>query len=229
MTNINIPPIDISVANEAQEQSALILNNAKGMIIANQHDYEKSAEFLKVIKEKYKQLESIRKNITAPLDQAKKAVMDLFRKPTACLEDAEKIVKKAMIIFFNDQEKIRRDQELKLQKEAEKKRQEMLKKAEAAREKGKDIKADEYEEKANNTIAPTLAPRVEQVKGVAAKKIWKYRIIDINAIPREYMIPNDELIGQIVRASKGIIKIDGVETYSDNIISAQGINANRNL
>ena len=65
-----------------------------------------------------------------------------------------------------------------------------------------------------------ITPKVETVKikmsyGLSARRVWKYRIIDINKIPREYMIPDHSNIGATVRAEKNKTNIPGIEAYSE--------------
>lgn len=217
---ITVNPIDISGAKTAQTQATLMLDNAQQTVIQNQGTYEQAAFFLKTVKEKYKQLDIMRKSITKPLDDSKAQVMNLFRPSIEMLEQAESIIKRSMITYEDEQERIRREQELKLQQEAARKQREALQKAEAARASGNESKAEKYENRAAAVVAPVLAARVNGVQGIARKKVWKYRVDDVNAIPREYMIPNEKLIGDVVRSSKGAIQIPGITAYPEDIISA---------
>lgn len=68
---------------------------------------------------------------------------------------------------------------------------------------------------------PIVASKVEKIKGIATKTIWKFRIVDVNKIPRKYMIPNEKLLGEIARATKDLVKIEGVEFYSEDIMSSR--------
>jgi DNA polymerase III alpha subunit (gram-positive type) len=83
-------------------------------------------------------------------------------------------------------------------------------------------KATERAEQAENISVPVpiIPTKVEKISGIATKTIWKFKITDVNAIPREYMIPNEKTLGEIARATKGAIKIAGVEFYEESIISA---------
>lgn len=44
---------------------------------------------------------------------------------------------------------------------------------------------------------------------------WKWRILDIDAVPREYMILDETKIGRVVRALKGETRIPGIEAFND--------------
>ena len=53
--------------------------------------------------------------------------------------------------------------------------------------------------------------------GFSYRGIWKFRIIDEGKIPREYMIPDQIKIGQLVRALKQATNIPGIEAYEDKV------------
>ena len=50
---------------------------------------------------------------------------------------------------------------------------------------------------------------------------WKFRINDVGKIPHEYMIPDEQKIGAVIRATKGQVQIPGVEIYSEDSVSAR--------
>jgi hypothetical protein len=190
------------------------------VVIRNNDDLREISDELKQIKTLYNCLDTERKTATKPLDESKKKIMDWFRSPMERLEKAENTRKQAILAFQREQERIRLEAERKLQAEADKKRQEALQKAEAVREAGKDDKAEKYIEKAAAIVAPILAPTVEKVAGISTKKVWKYRVTDTALIPREYLIVNDKMLGEVARATKGALKVSGVEFYPEETISA---------
>lgn len=220
MNTIEVAPINVEAAKDAEQKTDLILANANELVIKNQVYYEQAAIMLLSIKEKASELDSLRKSMTKPLDETKRKIMDLFRFPLDKLSKAELKIKNTMLNYMKEQERIRREQELKLQAEAEKKRKELEEKAAKAREEGKEAKAEQYETKAENAVAPVLAPRVDKVKGIVTKTIWRAKITNLGAIPKEYLIPNMEALNKIATATKGAIAIPGIVFVSEEIISA---------
>lgn len=219
---IEMPPIDTSEAVEAEREANLIMTNAGNLSIVDQAGYNQAGDFLKTVKVKYAQLDTMRKNMTRPLDSVKRQIMDLFRKPLEYLAQAEQSVKRTMIVYVNEQEKIRREQERKLQQEADRKRQDALRKAEAARAKGQDAKAEKFENKADSVaLAPTLAPRVEQVNGISKRKIWKFQIVDGTKIPREFLCVDEKKLGDFARTMEGSVPVPGVRFYFEETIAAR--------
>lgn len=61
-------------------------------------------------------------------------------------------------------------------------------------------------------ILQKQAPKVE---GVSSSQNWKFRITDINKVPREYMIADEKALGQVVRALKDKTNIPGIEVYPE--------------
>ena len=95
-------------------------------------------------------------------------------------------------------------------------------KTDAAKEKAA-IKAAELEAEAEaaTAIEPVVESKVEDVAGISTRTNWKFKIVDELLIPREYLIPDEKYIGQIVRAGKGKKQIPGIEIYSENIIASR--------
>jgi hypothetical protein len=52
------------------------------------------------------------------------------------------------------------------------------------------------------------------------RKAWKHRIIDETKVPREYLMIDESKLGAMARATKGTVKVDGVEFYADDVIAA---------
>ena len=65
-------------------------------------------------------------------------------------------------------------------------------------------------------IQPVIAREVPKIAGIKTRTVWKYRIVDAAQIPREYMIPNEVMLGNVARSTKGAVKVAGVEFYSED-------------
>ena len=189
--------------------------------------HQAAATFLKEVSTQRRELEGERKKITQPLDESKRRVMDFFRLPLSALSQAESIIKRAMITFQNKEEAARKEQERKLREQArreeERKRKALDKKIETAQKNGKEEKAaDLLEQKADVHVPVPVVPTVAEHRtpGVTKKTIWKFRVLDKNKIPVEYMIPDEKTIGELVRATKGTLEIPGVKIYPETIIAA---------
>ena len=60
---------------------------------------------------------------------------------------------------------------------------------------------------------------IPSVQGVPSRVNWKFRIVDANKIPKAYLIPDEQKIGQTVRLLKDKARteavIPGIEVYTD--------------
>lgn len=73
---------------------------------------------------------------------------------------------------------------------------------------------------------PTAAPVVLQdttpkVAGGSNRTVWKCRIKNDALVPREYLTPDMEKIGRVVRATKGSVQIAGVEAYPEDNLATK--------
>lgn len=214
-------------ARELATQAENMLTEYQGYAIETVDQYSASAETLKAIKAKRSALDEERKKMTRPLDDTKRRIMDFFKAPLDYLDKAEAVIKKAILGFEQDQEKKRVEEEKRLKdladKEAERQRKLLEKKAEKAEEKGDAGKADELRQQATEVIAPVARVEsfVPKVAGMSTSTVWKYRITDEKLIPREYLVVNETMIGQVARATKGTLAIPGVEIYAEEIKSVR--------
>ena len=165
---IEVAAIDVRSAPQALKESETVLANARKIVIVSQPQYLESDTILKRIKSKISELEDQRKSITGPLDTAKKQIMELFRRPTSCLQEAEAILKSAQLKYLDDQERKRQEEEARLRKIAdEERRKKEAQEAEWRRkEDEKRRQAEELERKAANE--KNAAKRAEQ-EAAAAK------------------------------------------------------------
>ncbi|GAJ08213.1 unnamed protein product, partial [marine sediment metagenome] len=62
-------------------------------------------------------------------------------------------------------------------------------------------------------LAPKLTRTELGVSGLVAR--WKYRVIDLEKIPREYMVPDDAMLKSIAKQSHDKKPVAGVEFYND--------------
>lgn len=105
-----------------------------------------------------------------------------------------------------------------LAEEAEKTKQEELKKA---------MEADsEWEQETALAKAHAIVPvevKLEDVKssllpkqeGQYKRDNWKAKIVDETLIPREYLVVNMPLLNQLAKESKGQLSVQGVECWND--------------
>ena len=131
------------------------------------------------------------------------------------------ILKPAISLFSQEQDRKRRIEEDKLREEARKREEdERLRKAEK-------LEAAGHAEMANAVldtpapIAPIVLPKIEQPKGISYREVWKFRLVDISLVPREYLVLDETKIGGVVRALKGDTRIPGIEPYAEKVVAGR--------
>nr|WP_320131966.1 hypothetical protein [uncultured Holophaga sp.] len=74
---------------------------------------------------------------------------------------------------------------------------------------------DAYREAATvDQVVPVIAPVKATAAGTSFRKAWKAEVVDADLIPREYLIPDLQLLGQIAREQKELASIPGVRFFA---------------
>jgi hypothetical protein len=223
--------IEVNIDTE-KEQTATsdvpALCTKADVTISNQLEYEGASIVLKEIKSRYNELDTQRKKITKPLDDAKKEVMSLFKTPLELLEKAETKIKGLMISYTAEQERKAREDQRKLQEAADKETERQRKLVEAqierAKASDKDDKVEQLEAK-KETIAPisvpTIAPQINTPSGVSYRDNWTAEVIDANLVPREYMVVNLQALNAVAKSTKGTLNIPGVKFVCTKVLASR--------
>lgn len=188
--------------------------------VTTAEQYSNAGADLTRVKAAQKRLEAVRKAITQPLDAAKKAVMDFFREPEAKLVDAENRIKRSMIAFSDEQDRIRREEQRRADEAARKERERIEAQAKKAAESGKTEKAADLEQRAATVVAPVIHREAPTVAGINYRDTWKFEVTDAALVPREYLIVDESKIRKVVGALKADTQIAGVRVWSEKQIAA---------
>ena len=205
---------------ELTAQTEQLLALSATYTVATAAQYTDAGEQLKSIKAAAKKLDTLRKSMTQPLDLAKKAIMDFFRAPEEKLARAESGIKRAMIAYSDEQDRIRREEQRKADEAAQRERERLAKQAAAAAAKGNETKADALEQRAATVVAPIIQREAPKVSGVNTREVWLFEVVDEAAVPRQFMSVDESKIRKVVGALKGDTVIGGVRVYSEKRIAS---------
>lgn len=163
--------------------------------------------------------------MSKPKKAARAAWQEVVDLETELLEPYQRIeneiIKPAMSRFTTEQDRLRRIEEDRLRVEAKKREEdERLAAAEALEQRGEKEAADVVLNHAV-PVAPIVVPKMEQPKGISYRDVWKFRVVDVAHVPREYLVVDETKIGGVVRALKGDTRIEGVEVYSEKVIAGR--------
>lgn len=207
---------------ELQEKVIPIVDAAKTLAIRNNDTYVEATSLLTAIKTMRREIANTFDPIIAKQFAAHREACEQKRRHESPLIEAENLLKRGIVGFQKERERIRRQEERRLQEIARKAEEDRkLAEAKAAEDAGDHKTANEIINETPAVPPVILTSPVPKVSGVVTKENWNFRIVDVKAIPHEYMIPDLVKIRQVVKAFKGDIKIPGVEIFSEKVISAK--------
>lgn len=133
MKTIDTVTYDASAALALTTTAEQALNNATAYVIDSDSMFQVVSDDLKKIKALQKEVEEKRTSITGPLNQAVKAVNDLFRSPKDYLDRAEATLKRSMVAYTTEKNRIAQEERAKAEAERRRLEEEERRALEAAR------------------------------------------------------------------------------------------------
>lgn len=219
---IDIKPIDASVVEAENKLVVILVNEANAFpALRNQADFILAGELRSKLKGKIKRLEEIRKSVTIPMDTAKAIIMGWFKPVAARAEQGIEYLDELTINYTEEQDRIAREAQAKLDEAARKEREKAEAKARELEAAGKTERAAAMQAKADAVIAPVVAPATPKIAGQAIKEMFYAEVTDFKALPDDYKIINQSLLDKTAQASKGKLNIPGVVFKSRKIVSGR--------
>ncbi len=182
---------------------------AEARVIATNDDLKPATDDLAIIAKVKKAMEGKRKDYLSPFQNHVKEVNEAYKTLMEPVEQADKITRNKILTFSAEQERKRREAEaIEAEKLALAKREAELK--------GGEITVD-----LTPVEKPEAVPeRIRTDMGTAGQRDnWKWEVVDINLVPREYLMINVGMLTPIVKASKGKLTILGIRIYNEPIIA----------
>jgi len=173
-----ITPEDKQAATDAEK----LLQLARDYKVIDQASLDNAGNELRTIMSKSKELEERRLRITRPMDAAKKEIMDFFRGPLQFLSDAERIIKRNILAFQQEQRRIAEQREAEQREKERKERERLEARARKAEESGKVEKAEILREQADAVPSTHIAPAYQTPAGVSTRATWSAEITDKDAL-----------------------------------------------
>lgn len=164
----------------------LSVNSAITIKVADPQTYAEAADELAKVKGVAKRIEEQRKELTKPLDDEKKRVMDYVRPFTDALSRVETALKKGLGEYDAEQERKQRLAQAEAEEKARKEQERLEKRAETAEASGKVEKADALREQATTLVyaAPAPVAAAPAVKGLSKTKRYSGECTDLMALAK---------------------------------------------
>ena len=211
------------------ETKALSLVEQAGMVkINDSKSYEVAGFLWKTIGEVMKEVSDTFDPLIEAAHKNHKLALEKKAKFYSPLDKAKRDVKGLMSTYEQEQERIRLAEQKRLEaialKEEEDRRIQEAIEAEAEA-KANGATPQEAAQEAEAIISepvytpPVVLPKTtpKMAGGPVFRSIWKFRIVNESAIPRQYLIPDEKAIGAVVRSSQGRIRIAGIEPYEERV------------
>lgn len=221
-----IPP----AAAELAEQSAGLLAEAKDFKVTTVQQSELAAIELKRVSDMERRIEETRKALKKPILEAGKAIDAFFAKPIESLSAAKSALKRAILAFDQEQERIRREEEARLRKIQQEEQERLAKEAEEAEQSGDHAAAEAIIQQAAD-LPPAVVhmPEAPKVAGVKKQTRWSAELVDIKAlcaavasgqVPAIAVEANMKFLNQQAVSLHEAFNIPGAKAVSREVLAA---------
>lgn len=213
--------------NKLEKQVSMIEQRVAEIVVESDEGYAYACEIGKQVKQMQEQVtdywEPMRKSTYA----AYKSVTDHRKEMLDPLTSAENILKRKMADYYNKKERERREREAAMRRQAEEEMKRKLEEAAQAESKGDSVAADMAMAEAEVMDAIASTAVVQQTaptaKGYSASKTWRITNVDSEAVPThiqgvEIRPVDEKAVMRLIKATKGQIKIPGIEYEEDTDI-----------
>ena len=229
----------IITPQEVERLVPAVVAQANQIVVKDAEQYEFACSFLTLVANRKKQVADVFDPIVKKAYDTHKEAVAQKKKFMEPLEQAEISVKSKVTVWRQEEDRKRRQEELRLAEEARKKQEEeALAEAAQLEASGDKELADLVLENAAQAPAPVVSvpTSVPKFDGVASRTNWKWRKkgSELDAIKTlvkaaaaddrllGFLQFNETAIGSVVRSQKSLTNIPGVEAYSENSVSVRG-------
>lgn len=182
------------LAVEVQNATALAIK----IKVTNEKQYTVAVGYLQEVKERTKKVKAFFEETKTLAQKLHKAIVAQEKLLLDPLAEAEATIKRVMAAYQLELEQARRAAQKLIDEANEKARLAALKAAETGLKRD-ETRANKLEAKADET-QETLAVPLVKVSGASSRIVFKFEITNFDALPREYLMPNDALIRRTVNA-----------------------------
>lgn len=182
--------------------------------VTDQASYNEAAATLKACKGILKTVDNLFDPLIKSANDSVKAIRDQKKAHAGPVEIVEGQLRASTSKFIFEQEQA---------KIAEEKRRAAEAAAEEKRRKEEATAENEFlaEIGMAETVvaAPVVTVPVQAVDqaGLSFRDAWKFRVINLAEVPEEFKMLDEQKVGQVVRAMKGLTHIPGIEAYSEKL------------
>ena len=197
---------------EIKKQSSLIVRKAVKVTVTDQKSLSVAETILVQVKDIIKGVIEYFEDPIKKAHAAHKAILAKKNEALDPLLKAERFLKSAVKDYLVEEERARRaaEEQRKFEQEA------LLAKLEKERDDGDTKLADETFEKIEEIHAESMkVEELPQMVGVTKKTLIRWRVTDIDLVPRDLLMIDKAEVDEIVKRLKMNASIPGIEIYED--------------
>lgn len=212
---------DIQAFEKLKADVSTFVEPAMHVAVGSDGDLMIATASAKQVKALQKAIEAKRVELTAPLLAEKKRIDDYAKSIAMPLDKAESHLKKEMIVWDAKLAAVRKAERERIEAEQRAARQKLEDERISAQLFGTPNPSEDHEEAAfaAHVQAEQELKAVDnnRVKGVS--RVWVFDVEDADLLPRRYLIQNDIMIRNDVKA--GVREIPGVRIYEESRMSVR--------
>lgn len=191
-------------------ESQTMLEYAKNREISTIEDNKLATDDLGFISKLKKQMEARRKELLSPLKVQSDAIRDTYDNLMIPILEADKITRGLMSAFDMKQRAIRAEEERINQQRLDAAKAEMA------------LKGELSEPLDLMEVSPEL-PKLTRTETASSgmRDNWKYEVVDILAVPREYLVIDHAMLNTIAKSHHDQKPVAGVLFYNEPIVAVR--------
>jgi len=207
--------IDIDT-KQIEEKALAIPNQAKALTVIDNKTMETANSFKITIKTMIKEVDSFFEPFEKQAFQMHRALTSKHKEINTPLLEADQYITGQVKVYLKKVEEKRQAEEIRLRDIARKEEEERrLMEAIELEKEGNVEEAQAVISEPMNIVTPTVKMDIPKVDGRLYRTVWKWKIVDMAKIPREFLTTDDIKINGVVRALKGATSISGVAVYEE--------------
>lgn len=225
LVQLSIPEPEHNPLVPAQEALRL----AERTTITTRAEYLAVVEVLKAIKAKFRALDGERHQLKAPTLESGRRIDKFFAAPLDFLVQAERIYKRTLTAYDETQERLRIEDQRRLDELARKAQEKLQQQALKAQAAGKVEKAEVLQTRADAVVAPIITRDTPKVAGLSSRENWYAECTDLPALvaavaagkaPLSLLMANDKVLGAQARSLKKDFIAPGVRVWMEKSLAA---------
>lgn len=194
------------IITAAQTEAMMLLSQAQQvaasvptLTITNADEYQQAAAGLVELKGRWKTVEEKRTSLVKPLNDVVKSINGMFKPVLDSWDRTMDVVKRAMQDY--------QVREAEVQRKA-------LEAAAALAQQGQT--GQEF-----NALVAQGSALPTKAQGISTRSMWRWRVVDAGAVPREYLCVDQAKVDAVVKAQQDGAKIPGIEVYREEIMAVR--------